>query len=130
MPRRGIARCLAQLLCKGLIDRQIEIGYPSAALADEVMVRQDGSLEPVETIAKVEPAHEPLFHKDAQVPIDGAQAQVRKLLFHLVEQPLCRGVAPGLSKGFEYAIALPTLASSSRHALARPSESFVLRNRY
>jgi len=120
MPGRSIARRFRELPCQGVIDRQIKIGYSPTTLADEVMVRQGGSLVPVKLASKVESAHQPLFHKNPRVPIDGAQTGVRELLSHPVERPLRRRVTPGLSKDFEYAITLPALASVSCHSLRSP----------
>jgi hypothetical protein len=98
-----------------MVDWQIEISHSPATLADKVMVRQGGGLEAVKPASKVESAHQPLFHKNPQVPIDSTQTEVWELLSHSVEQPLRRRVAPGLSKDFEYSITLSTSTSSFRH---------------
>ena len=127
MPGRRIARRFLKLLCQGMIDWQIKISYSPTTLADKVMVRQGGSLEPVKPASKVESAHQPLFRKNPQVPIDCAQTEVRELLSHPVEQPLRRRVTPGLSKDLEQAITLSALASLSRHSL--PSRA-TNKNRY
>ena len=122
MPGRSIARRFLKLPCQGVINWQIKIGYSPATLADKVMVRQGGSLEPVKPASELESAHQPLFHKNPQVPIDGAQTEVRELLSHPVEQPLRRRVTLGLSKDFEYTITLSALAGLSCHCLlSRPA---------
>ena len=122
MPGRSIARRFLKLPCQGGINGQIKIVYSPTPLADKVMVRQNGSLEPVKPASKVESAHQPLFHKNPQVPIDGAQTEVRELLSHPVEQPLRRRVTMGLSKDFEYAITLSAFTNVSCHALlSRPA---------
>ena len=117
MPGRSIARRFLKLLCQGMINWQIKISYSPTTLADKVMVRQGGGLEALKPASKVESTHKPLFHKNPQVPIDRTQTETWELLSHPVEQPLRRRVAPGLSKDFEYAITLSTLASLSRHTL-------------
>ena len=128
MPGRSIACRFLKLPCEERIDWQIKIGYSPATLADKMMVRQGRGLESVKPASEVESVDKPLFHKDSQVPIDGTQTEVWELLSHPVEQPLRRRVGPGLSKDFEYVIALSTLASSFRHALPRPCDRLVLRN--
>jgi hypothetical protein len=116
MPGRSMARLFPKLPCQGMINRQIKISHVPATLTDKVMMRQGDGLEPVKPASKVEPAHKPLFHKNSQVSIDGTQTEIWELLSHPVEQPLCRRVGPGLSKAFEYLIALSTLAGFSCHA--------------
>ena len=117
MPGRSTARRFLELLCQGMINWQIKISYSPTTLADKVMMRQGRCLQPVKPASEVESVDKPLFHKDSQVPIDGTQTEIWELLSHPVEQPLRRRVGLGLSKDFEYVIALSTLASLSRHAL-------------
>jgi hypothetical protein len=118
MPGHSMARLFPKLLCQGMINRQIKISHLPAPLTDKMMMRQGEGLEPVKPASKVEPSYKPLFHKDSQVSIDGAQTEIGELLSHPVEQPLCSGVGPCLSKAFEYVIALSAPAGLSCHALS------------
>jgi hypothetical protein len=115
MPGRSIARRFPKFLGQGMLDWQIKISHSPTTLADKVMVRQGCCLEPVKPASKVESAHQPLFHKNPQVPVDGTQTEVWKFLSHPVEYPFRRRVALGLSKDFKDTITLSTLASLSRH---------------
>jgi hypothetical protein len=116
VPGRSAARRLLKLLFQGTINSQTKTGCVPTALAGKVMVRHGGSLEPSKPDSRIESAHQPVFRRNAQVPIDCTQTQMWELPPHPVEQPLRRREAPGLSKDVESAITLSALASLFRHS--------------
>lgn len=67
--------------CELLVDRHLRILYLSADATDEVVVRVLRNLEMAETTAEIEFAHAALRNQDAQIAIDRAEAQARKLPF-------------------------------------------------
>jgi len=130
MPRGSETRCFLELFRQKMVYWQVKISNAAAVLADEVMMRQGLSLEPIIAASEVEFAYQSLFHENPQVPIHRAQTKVRELLSYLIEHPLSRGVTFRLSKDLQYSIALSTLAGSVRHTLPIPLRWLVVRNRY
>ena len=81
MPCGSEARCFLELFRQKMVYWQVKISNAAAVLADEVMMRQGRSLEPVIAASEVEFAYQPLFHENPQIPIHCAQTQVPGIAF-------------------------------------------------
>jgi hypothetical protein len=78
---------------QALIGRGIEIDDGIALLADEVIMGPRVGIETIECASKGDPVDASLLDENADVPIDGPQAEVGEFLAELDIQPVRRWVS-------------------------------------
>ena len=88
-------RSLVHPLIQGLIDRELQIHDRTAAFADEMIVRPNVGVEAIVGAAEVNLLDQTLVHKDVEVPVDRAHAEVRELPLQTFVDPVSRGVVSG-----------------------------------
>lgn len=74
---------------QALIGRDIEVDDGIAFLADEMIMGLCIGIESIKSASKSNPVDESLLHKNANVPIDGPQAEIGEFLAQFAKEPVC-----------------------------------------
>ena len=101
---------------QALIGRDIEVDDGIAFLADEVIMGLCIGIESIKSASKSNPVDESLLHKNANVPIDGPQAEIGEFLAQFAKEPVCGWMSFRRPQQFEDPLSLP--ASSIRGLLS------------
>jgi len=106
VPGWGKTGCIRDPVIQRIVHRNIQVYHRIAVIADKMIMRLYAGLKPVKRAPKVDFVDKSLFDQNIEVAVDCPHAEIGKLIFQLMIQPVCGRVNICIFENFKDTVTL------------------------